>query len=109
MIAVDSLVHAFLHRTGILHRLDADHRYGEACYGPDGCAEIIAVLAEQIDARQFNPAFPTCFPRYVQHAIWQFCATGSRNICNAVQIDDTQPCNQIGCPAFKACAHVSGV
>src|ERR1035437_9670713 len=28
MIAVDTLVHNFLHRTGILHRLGANHPYG---------------------------------------------------------------------------------
>ena len=34
MIAVDTLVHNFLHRTGILHRFRADHAYGVACYRP---------------------------------------------------------------------------
>jgi hypothetical protein len=34
MIAVDTLVHNFLHRTGILHRFRADHAYGLACYRP---------------------------------------------------------------------------
>jgi hypothetical protein len=29
MIAVDTLVHNFLHRTGILHRFRADHAYGQ--------------------------------------------------------------------------------
>jgi hypothetical protein len=28
MIAIDTLVHNFLHRTGILARFAADHRYG---------------------------------------------------------------------------------
>jgi hypothetical protein len=56
MIAVDTLVHNFLHRTGILRRFDADHLYGPACYQPGGCADIIAAVADAIDARQFNPA-----------------------------------------------------
>jgi hypothetical protein len=30
MIAIDTLVHNFLHRTGILRQLDADHAYGPA-------------------------------------------------------------------------------
>ena len=34
MIAVDTLVHNFLHRTGILRRFRADHAYGLACYQP---------------------------------------------------------------------------
>ena len=33
-VAVDTLVHNFLHRTGILHRLGADHPYGDRCYRP---------------------------------------------------------------------------
>jgi hypothetical protein len=34
MIAIDTLVHNFLHRTGILHRFNAKHTYGLACYRP---------------------------------------------------------------------------
>src|SRR6201997_11529 len=41
MIAIDTLVHNFLHRTGILHRFDAKHTYGLACYQSGGCADII--------------------------------------------------------------------
>ena len=40
MIAIDTLVHNFLHRTGILHRFGADHAYGSACYRRGGCADI---------------------------------------------------------------------
>jgi hypothetical protein len=69
MIAVDTLVHNFLHRTGILRRFRADHAYGLACYRPGGCAEIIETVSEQIDARQFDRRFPRTFPRFVQHAI----------------------------------------
>ena len=65
----NSLVHAFLHRTGILRRLGASHPYGAGCYGPKGCAAVIAGLAERVDARAYNPAFPVVFPRWVQHAI----------------------------------------
>ena len=58
MIAIDTLVHNFLVRTGILARFDADHSYGAACYQAGGCADIIAAVADRIDARQFNPGFP---------------------------------------------------
>jgi hypothetical protein len=74
MIAIDTLVHNFLHRTGILARFGADHLYGAGCYRPGGCADIITLVAAQIDARAFNPAFPAIFPRFVQHAIWRYCA-----------------------------------
>jgi hypothetical protein len=69
MIAIDTLVHNFLVRTGILDRFGAEHPYGAACYQPGRCADIIALAAEQIDAAGFNPAFPAVFPRFVQHAI----------------------------------------
>ena len=61
MIAIDTLVHNFLHRTGILHRFDAAHAYGSACYRPGGCAEIIETVAERIDASAFNPRSRRCF------------------------------------------------
>ena len=57
MIAIDTLVHNFLHRTGILHRFGGYHPYGPDCYQSGGCAEIIEQVADSIDARQFNPAF----------------------------------------------------
>jgi len=41
MIAIDTLVHNFLVRTGILARFEANHSYGTACYQPGGCADII--------------------------------------------------------------------
>ena len=42
MIAIDTLVHNFLVRTGILARFDADHSYGAACYQAGGCADIVS-------------------------------------------------------------------
>ena len=69
MIAVDSLVHNFLHRTGTLARFDAEHAFGPACTASGGCAEIIEGLACMIDARAYNPDFPATFPR--------FCSSGA--------------------------------
>ena len=42
MIAIDTLVHNFLVRTGILARFAADHSYGAACYQAGGCADIVS-------------------------------------------------------------------
>ena len=61
LIAVDTLVHNFLHRTGILRGLEAEHGYGTACYRPGGCAEIIQAVADRIDAREFGRAIPAAF------------------------------------------------
>lgn len=106
MIAVDSLVHNFLHRTGILYVCDAPHAFGPACYGPNGCEAIIDDLARQIDARQFNRANPAYYPRLVQHAIWRYCAEGALTICNGRNIDDTARCQFSDCALFKACGRV---
>ena len=106
MIAIDTLVHNFLHRTGILAELGADHPYGARCYAAGGCAAIIERIAGEIDSRRFNPAFPANFPRFLQHAIWRFCAAGGLNRCNGHRIDDRSPCEQTDCPVFNGCARV---
>jgi hypothetical protein len=106
MIAVDTLVHNFLHRTGILRRFDADHLYGPACYQPGGCADIIAAVADAIDARQFNPAYPPTFPRFVQHAIWRYCSKDGLDVCNGNRIDDTTRCGNRDCSVRLMCDRV---
>jgi hypothetical protein len=107
MIAVDTLVHNFLVRTGILKRFEADHSYGAACYQTGGCANIIQAVAQQIDARQFNPGFPQLFPRFVQHAIWRYCAQSGLDVCNGNRIDDRQSCDNVYCQIRKMCDRIS--
>jgi hypothetical protein len=107
MIAIDTLVHNFLHRTGILHRFDADHAYGSACYRPGGCAEIIKTVAERIDASTFNPAFPAGFPRFVQHAIWRYCARSGLDICNGNRVDDRKACENVYCRVYGICDRIA--
>jgi hypothetical protein len=103
MMAVDTLVHNFLHRTGIQAACGSDHAYGTACYRAGGCADVLRSIAHLIDARQFNPAFPRVFPRFVQHALWRYCAADGLNICNGNQIDDRQPCQSRQCAIFRFC------
>jgi hypothetical protein len=103
MIAVDTLVHNFLHRTGILHRLDSDHLYGPACYRSGGCADVIEAVANRIDARRFNWAFPKTFPRFVQNAIWRYCSQQCLDICNGNRIDDRKPCQNANCQLYSSC------
>jgi hypothetical protein len=107
MVAVDTLVHNFLHRTGILHRFGADHAYGSACYRPGGCADIIETVAERIDASAFNPAFPAAFPRFVQHAIWRYCARSGLDICNGNRVDDQKSCTNIYCQIHSICDRIT--
>jgi len=107
MVAVDTLVHNFLHRTGILHRFQADHAYGIACYRSGGCAEIIETVARQIDAKQFDRRFPRSFPRFVQHAIWHYCSQQGLGICNGNQIDDRKRCTNKECDLYSICYRIT--
>jgi hypothetical protein len=106
MIAIDTLVHNFLHRTGILNRLGSTHAYGAGCYSDTGCAAIIEAIAERIDAREFNSRFPRQFPRFVQHAIWQYCAQQGLNVCNGNRINDRRVCDNIYCHLFSICDRI---
>jgi hypothetical protein len=107
MIAIDTLVHNFLHRTGILARFGADHPYGAGCYRPGGCADIVSLAAQRIDTRAFNPAFPAIFPRFVQHAVWRYCAQLGLDVCNGNRIDDRQPCNNVYCQLRGLCDRIA--
>jgi hypothetical protein len=106
-VAVDTLVHNFLHRTGILQRFCADHPYGDQCYRPSGCAGILGLLAANIDAREFNPAFPPTFPRFVQSAIWRYCAENGLDVCNGNRIDDDTRCANGHCQLFRRCDRIA--
>jgi hypothetical protein len=107
MIAVDTLVHNFLYRTGILQRFHAHHSYGPACYRPNGCAEIIEAVASEIDASQFDHRFPKTFPRFVQYAIWRYCSQQGLDTCNGNQIDDRKPCENVECALYPNCDHIT--
>jgi hypothetical protein len=104
MVAIDTLVHNFLHRTGILDDCGVRHGYGVGCYRQGGCAEIVRAAASHIDASIFNAQYPTTFPRFVQHAIWRFCAADGLNICNGNRIDDAKPCEFNYCQLFSNCS-----
>jgi hypothetical protein len=106
MIAVDTLVHNFLHRTGILDRFEARHGYGIGCYRPGGCADILRVVSSRIDARRFHSENPANFPRFIQHALWQYCAAAGLNVCNGNSLDDSKKCESIYCRLYRRCARI---
>ncbi|MGA7308556.1 MAG: hypothetical protein WBX05_06360 [Pseudolabrys sp.] len=102
-VVVDTLVHNFLVRTGILDRVAATHPYGPACYRPGGCAGVLIEIAAGIDARRFNPGFPAVFPRFIASAIWRYCAQPGLDICNGNQIDDRGRCTNMWCRLYSRC------
>ncbi|MGE3643291.1 MAG: hypothetical protein AB7F96_05500 [Beijerinckiaceae bacterium] len=107
LVVVDTLVHNWLHRTGILQDLHASHPYGPRCYAPGGCADILRQAAQHIDARLYGPHNPRAFPRLVQSAIWRFCAIDMFNICNGRRIKDNASCTGDHCPVQNACRKVA--
>ena len=102
MIAIDRLVHNFFVRTGILSK-HAAHPYGERCYQPGGCAELLRAVSLEIDSRRFNASFPSTFPRFIQSAIWRYCAQDELGICNGVTVDDRSRCRNDDCRLFAGC------
>jgi hypothetical protein len=103
MIAIDTLVHTFLQRSGILARFEMNHLYGPRCFRDDGCAGVIRNIARNIDCRQFNRRMPAYAPRFIQHAIWRFCAQEGLNVCNGNKIDDRHRCRNSYCCLFNLC------
>lgn len=103
MVAVDTLVHNWMHRTGILRGMRAEHPYGSACYSSYGCERIIRGVAAGIDARGVNPEYPKLFPRLIQHAVWRFCAQQQLDQCNGNRIDDRKRCGRFNCIAHSRC------
>ena len=77
------------------------------CYRTGGCADILTRFAASIDARQFNPAFPQTFPRFVQNAVWRYCAANGLDICNGNRIDDGTRCDNRHCQLFRHCDRVA--
>jgi hypothetical protein len=106
MVVIDSLLHNFLHRTGVLRRFGADHAYGPRCYALGGCSDLLQGLAGRINARQFNPSFPASFPRFIQFALWRLCSTSEMDTCNGNRINDNARCENMACPAFAHCDRI---
>lgn len=106
MIAIDTLVHNWLHRTGILRDHDAEHDYGPLCYAAGGCSELIEHFASLVNARQYNSQYPGCFARFVQKAIWRFCAQTGFDQCNGNHIDDRHACTRADCLFGSHCQRV---
>jgi hypothetical protein len=105
-VVVDSLVHNFFHRTGILAAHGHSHAYGQACYGKAGCSAVLYKLAAAIDLKAIEPRAPAYNPRLLQYVIWQFCAQTGLDICNGNHIDDRQACQRTDCPIGRRCPRV---
>jgi hypothetical protein len=41
--------------------------------------------------------FPRTFPRFVQHAMWQYCSRSGLDVCNGNRINDAKRCGNMDC------------
>ncbi|MER8895942.1 hypothetical protein [Mesorhizobium sp. M0676] len=101
IVVVDSLVHNFLHRTGILTAYEADHLYGERCYGSTGCETVLRDLAARLSTVDGSIS-----PRSLQHAVWRFCAADELAVCNGNNIRDSFPCQLEWCALKAHCSRL---
>lgn len=105
MVAIDTLVHNVLARTGIIDARGVRHALGPACYQPGGCASVIEGLAADLSVDRGLGQAPI-LPRQLQHAIWHLASEGGWAICHGRRIDDAVGCRQRWCPAGHACARL---
>lgn len=106
MIVIDSLVHNFLHRSGILLALGATHLFGPACYGRKGCEVVLRDIAARIDLSAIWPGQTAHHPRLIQSAIWRFCSASTGGACNGRAINDRAPCGSTTCPVGQTCGRI---
>ena len=50
--------------------------------------------------------FPAVFPRFVQHAIWRYCAQSGLDVCNGNRIDDRHRCQNRYCQLYRVCDRI---
>jgi hypothetical protein len=81
MVAIDTLVHNFLAKTGTLDFYGQPHKYGPKCHTQAGCVGVINEIARDLDCRKYHPSYPAYFPRLIQVYIWAYCAMKGENIC----------------------------
>ena len=82
MVAIDTLVHNFMAKTGTLDSYGQPHKYGPKCHSQAGCVGVIEEIAKDLDCRKYHPSYPAYFPRLIQVYIWAYCAMNGENICN---------------------------
>ncbi len=91
MVAIDTLVHNFMAKTGTLDYYGKPHKYGPKCHSQDGCVGVIEEIAGDLDCRKYHPSYPAYFPRLIQVYIWAYCAMNGENICNGNKCKKGKP------------------
>jgi hypothetical protein len=106
LIVVDTLVHNFLHRTGLASLFGSTHFYGPGCYSKDGCFDVLESISKLVDARRFDARFSSYFPRFVQLAVWRYSASPF-DVCNGNRINDRKRCQVRDCYLRSNCNRIA--
>ena len=81
--------------------------YGPLVMSRERCVGIIDQSRPTSMLDSSTTAFPATFPRFVQHAIWRYCAANGLNVCNGNRIDDDARCDNTHCQLFRRCDRIA--
>ena len=102
MIAIDTLVHNLLHRTGILARFNANHLYGAACYGLAAAPTLLQPSrADRRPAVQSGVSADLSAVRPVRGLA--VLRQNGFDVCNGNRINDSQRCGNLACRVRPMC------
>ena len=96
MIAIDTLVHDFLHPTGVSRSVQGEAPVRVGLLSTRPLLGYHSIVAEHIDARQFNPAFPQLFPGSSSTRFGSSSA-GRPDVCTGDRINVARRCSNMDC------------
>ena len=106
---VDTLVHNFLHRTGILQRLSADHPYGAKRVISQAVVPAFSASSRPTLMRGSSTRLFRRHSRGSYRARSGGIAPGENglDICNGNRIDDDACCDNAHCQLFRRCDRIA--
>ena len=108
MIAIDTLVHNFLHRTGILRRFNARARIRSGLLRPKRlCGHYLAYCKPHRCTRVQSEISEGSSRASCNTPSGDTAARSGLGICNGNEIDDRFRCGNEGCPLFNLCSRVA--
>jgi hypothetical protein len=69
--------------------------------------QLGAVNPDSPDRLAAGREAPVTFPRFVQNAIWRYCAGNGLAVCNGNRIDDSTRCENGHCQLFRRCDRIA--
>ena len=105
-VAVDTLVHNFLHRTGILRRLRRPIRTATGAIGPAGALTFSVSSPPRSTRGNSIGRSPRRFRGSFRVRSGAYCAENGLGVCNGNRIADDHRCRNGHCQLFRRCDRV---